>query len=246
MKGKARNIRFAPSPDHSAMHHFDDVATRRKVSQCLVEARLQAPATGRDLFGKAEPFQLGRTTDHKPAKLGILHDICWAKIGNARAFVDGGAESSVKAGPSLSLNLFFERAVDFTLSARSEFQRGALLSPGSKSAADVVAADDEILPVISATSDQDMYVWIISVPMIDGDPVERGAKVAFGVRHQFSRKRSQVRHLLRVFRRNDEPEVVAVIAASFSKAPFIRPIRTCVEHFGVSAITGDPVSFEIG
>ena len=87
---------------------------------------------------------------------------------------------------------------------------------------------------------------IIGVPMIDGDPVERGAKVAFGVRHQFSRKRSQVRHILRVFRRNDEPEVVAVIAASFSKALFIRLIRACVEHPGVSAVAGDPIPFEIG
>ena len=87
---------------------------------------------------------------------------------------------------------------------------------------------------------------IISVPMIDGDPVERGAKVAFGVRHQFSRKRSQVRQILRVFRRNDEPEVMAVIATSFSEGPFIRLIRVCVEHPGVSAVTGDSIPFEIG
>jgi hypothetical protein len=60
--------------------------------------------------------------------------------------------------------------------------------------------------------------------MIHGDPVERSAKVAFGVRHQFSRERSQVRHLLCVFRRNDEPEVMAVIAAPFSKGRFIRLI----------------------
>jgi hypothetical protein len=206
------------------MHRFDDVATRRKVSQCLLEARFQAPATGRDLFGKAEPFQLGRTTNHKPAKLGILHDIRWAKIGDTRAFVDGRAERSVQAGPSLRLNLVFEHGVDFTLSARSEFQRSALLGPRPKSATDVVAADDEILPVISAPSDQDMYVWIVSVPVIDGDPVERGAKVAFGVRHQFSRKGSQVHHILRVFRRNDEPEVVAVFATSSSKVAFIRLI----------------------
>ena len=37
---------------------------------------------------------------------------------------------------------------------------------------------------------------------------------AGGVRHQFSRKGSQVHHILRVFRRNDEPEVVAVFATS--------------------------------
>jgi hypothetical protein len=91
-----------------------------------------------------------------------------------------------------------------------------------------------------------MYVWIVSIPVIDGYPVKRGTKVPFGVRHQFSRKRSQVRYILRVFRRNDEPEVVPVVAASLSEAPFIRLIRACVEHPGVSAIAGDPIPFEIG
>ena len=67
-----------------------------------------------------------------------------------------------------------------------------------------------------------MYVWIVGVPMIDSDPVERGAKVAFGIRHQFSRKRPQVRQLVRVLRRNDEAEVVAIIAASLGKVAFIR------------------------
>jgi hypothetical protein len=91
-----------------------------------------------------------------------------------------------------------------------------------------------------------MHMGIIGVPMIDRDPVEPGAKIAFGVRYQFSRKCPQVRHILRVLRRNDEPEVVAVITASFSKAPFIRLIRASVEHPGVGTITGDPIPFKIG
>jgi hypothetical protein len=246
MKGKGGNIRFAPCPRHRAMHRFDDVATRRKLSQCLLEAWPQAPAAGRDLFGKAEPFQLGRTADHKAAKFGILYDGCWAKIGNTRAFVDGRAESSVQPSPSFSLNVSFQRRSDFTLAPRSEFQCDALFGPRAKSAADVVATYNEILSIIGASSHQDMHMGIISVPMIDGDPVEPGAKIAFGVRHQFSRKRPQVRHILRVLRRNDEPEVVPVVAASLSEAPFIRLIRACVEHPGVSAIAGDPIPFEIG
>src|SRR6187402_1704833 len=64
MKGKAGNIRFAPCPRHCAMHRFDDVATRRKLSQCLLEAWPQAPAAGRDLFGQPKSFQLGRPADH--------------------------------------------------------------------------------------------------------------------------------------------------------------------------------------
>jgi hypothetical protein len=136
--------------------------------------------------------------------------------------------------------------LDSLFGPRPEFQCNALLGSRSKSATDVAAADDEILPVIGASSDQDMYVGIISVPMIDGDPIESGAKVAFGVRHQFSRKRSQVRHLLRILRRNDESKVVAVIAASFTKVAFIGPVRVCVEHPGVCAIPGDPIPLEIG
>ena len=86
---------------------------------------------------------------------------------------------------------------------------------------------------------------IISVPMIDGDPVERGAKVAFGVRHQFSRKRSQVRQILRVFRRNDESEVMPIIATSFSEGLLIRPIRVGIKQTGVGPVAGYSITFQV-
>ena len=82
MKGKAGNIWRPACTGHCAMHRLDDVATDRKLPQRLLETRLQAPATGRDLFGEAEPFQLSRAAHHESAKLRILAWVLWAKVGH--------------------------------------------------------------------------------------------------------------------------------------------------------------------
>jgi hypothetical protein len=43
-----------------------------------------------------------------------------------------------------------------------------------------VAADDEVLPAIGASANENMDMRIVGVPMIDGDPIKFRSQVAFG------------------------------------------------------------------
>ena len=67
---------------------------------------------------------------------------------------------------------------------------------------------------------------IVGVPMIDRDPVELGAEILLDIEHQLARKRLEVAELGRVFGRDDEAEVMAVILAALGEGAFVRRIRS--------------------
>ncbi|AEG58111.1 hypothetical protein Sinme_6738 (plasmid) [Sinorhizobium meliloti AK83] len=71
------------------------------------------------------------------------------------------------------------------------------------------AIDDEILPSSAAAQD-DMDVRIVGIPVVDTDPVEPGGKILFGLGHQFAGEAFQILKIDRLFRRDDEAEVVAI------------------------------------
>ena len=89
---------------------------------------------------------------------------------------------AVEAGPALRLHLALQRRADLLLAARAELQGHALGGAISKSPADVLAADDQVLAVVGAAADQDVDMRIVGVPVIDRDPVELGAEVLLDVR----------------------------------------------------------------
>ena len=112
--------------------------------------------------------------------------------------------------------------------------------------ADVIAADDQILPVIGTPAHQDMDVRIVGVPVIDGDPVQLRSEVALGVGHELARERMQVRHLRRVLRRHGEAEMVAVVLAALGESLGVRDIRCGVEHACVLPVSRDAFALQIG
>ena len=155
------------------------------------------------------------------------------------------AKCPIETGPPLGLDFFLQRGLDLPLAARSKFQGDALFGTRSKPPADVIAADDEILTVIGTSTDQDMDMRIIGIPVIDRDPVEFGSEIALDIRHQLACEGSQVGHLSRILRRNDEAEVMPIFLASFSEGAFIGDVRSRIEHTGVCAIAGDAIPLQI-
>src|SRR5580704_13217925 len=90
-----------------------------------------------------------------------------------------------------------------------------------------------------------MDVWVVGIPVIDGNPVELCAEVALGIDHQLTGKGAEVGHLGRIFRRNDETEMVAVLFASFSEGALIDGVGPCIEHTGMRAIAGDAIPLQV-
>ena len=112
------------------------------------------------------------------------------------------------------------------LGAGAELEGDALGGAIAKAVADVVAADDQILAVIGAAADQNMDMRVVGVPVVDRDPVELGAEIAFDIRHQLAREGAQVRQLGGVLRRDDEAKMVPVVFAAFGKGALRRRRRT--------------------
>jgi hypothetical protein len=115
-----------------------------------------------------------------------------------------------------------------------------------KALADVGAADHEILAIIRPPPDEDVDMWVVGVPVVNRDPIEPGAEIAFGIGHQFTREGPQVLELGGILGGHDEPEMMAVVPAAFGKGPLVRVVRPGVEHAGISTIMRDPVALQIG
>ena len=162
--------------------------------------RVQQP--GADLLRQSEPFELRGAAEHQPAQFRILAGPAGAQIGHPAALIGHVAERPVEAGPALGLDLPLQGRPDLLLAAWAELQGDALGGAIAKAAADVVAADDQVLAVVGAAADQDVDVRVVGVPVIDGHPVELGAEIAFGIGHQLARERAKVGHLARVLGRD--------------------------------------------
>jgi hypothetical protein len=90
-----------------------------------------------------------------------------------------------------------------------------------------------------------MDMRIIGVPVVDGDPIEPGAEIAFGIGHQLTREGPQAFELGRILGRHDEPEMVAIIPATSGKRLLVGDIRAGIEHGGVHPIMSNAVALQI-
>ena len=87
---------------------------------------------------------------------------------------------------------------------------------------------------------------VVGVPMIHCDPVEPGSEVALRVPHQLAREGPKVGKLVRVLRRDCEPEMMPVLFAPFGESLRVGVVGGCIEHTRISAVAGDAVALEVG
>ena len=96
--------------------------------------------------------------------------------------------------------------------------------------ADVIAGNHQILAVVAFAAHDDMDVRIVSVPMIDPDPVELRTEIPLGLHHQVPGERFEIGEPLCVLRGYDEAEVVTVAFAPCRKRAMINVLMFAVEH----------------
>jgi hypothetical protein len=152
----------------------------------------------------------------------------------------------VETGPALGINLAFKTRVNLMFATWPELEGDAVSRPVREAAADVFAADDEVLTIIRATTKENIDVGIVRIPVIDRDPVEPGAEIGLDVAHQLARERPQVTERGSVFWRDDELEMVAIILATRGERALIRHVGSSIEHPGISAIPRHALPFQIG
>jgi len=157
----------------------------------------------------------------------------------------GVAQSPVETSPTFGFDFLLQGRSNFQIATRTKFQRDTLFRAGSKSPADVVAADNEIPTVIGTPTDQDMDVGIVGIPVIDCDPVDLGAEIPFRIRHQFARERPEITHFGCILRRDDEAEVVAILLTSAGKRALVGHVGPRIEQTGVSAIARYAIPLQV-
>ncbi len=242
---KHGHVRLAPCPCHGPMHGLDDVAADREIAQRTLDPGFERPATRRHLFGEAEPFELGGPADHQPPQRRVFTWSARPKVGDAGALVDRITECPVEAGPALGLDLLFQGRTDFLLAARAQLQGDPLGGAIAKSPADVGAADDQVLAVVASPADEDMDMRVVGIPVVDRDPIEPGAEIAFGIRHQLTGEGAQILQFSGVLGRYDEAKMMPVVPAALGEGLLIGGVGTGIEHAGVGAVMGNAVALQI-
>jgi hypothetical protein len=165
------------------------------------------------LLGKAETLKLGGSPNHQPSKFGIAIRNAWSEISHTGSIIRSGTQYLVEPGPAFGLDFLFECRSNFLFAARAKFQRDSLLSTRSEPAADVIAADDKVMAVIGTSAHEDVYVGVVSVPVVHRDPVQFCIEVTFGIGHEFASEAAEVSHLGGVLRRNRETEMMPITLA---------------------------------
>src|SRR5690606_3866764 len=122
---------------------------------------------GTDLIGKPEGLKLSQASNFERMKFVGL------AVGLRREVDDASAiaisrELTIKIGPSLCVDLAFERAADFMIGARAEFLRDQVSSPIPHSFLDVVAGDDEVFAILAHAAHDQVDMRMFGVPVIDG------------------------------------------------------------------------------
>jgi len=96
-----------------------------------------------------------------------------------------------------------------------------------KAVRDVIAGDDEIAPGLVDPAQHDAGVWVVGVPVVDRHPVKPGAEVRLHAAHEVTGERLKVTESDGVFGRDNEPELVPVIADAALERLCVRdvPVR---------------------
>jgi len=168
-----------------------------------------------------------------------------AQVDDASEFIGHALQASVKAGPSVGIDLTRQCPIDFALGTRAKFDSNPLRGAASHPVADIVLVDDEVAVIIGEPTHQNMDVRIVGVPVVDGDPVEPGAEILLHVGKQFAGESPDIGELACIFGRDDKAEVVPVVGTAFGEGTAINRLVTAAKQFGILPVPGHPIALQV-
>ena len=126
-----------------------------------------------------------------------------------------------------------------------QFQRDQFARPVADAMGDIVARDVENLAIIGDAPDDDVGMGMAGVVVIHGYPIEAGVQVLLHLPHEIAGEAAQIAHLRGVFRRDDEPELVAILPATLDEGAAVRLVLNVRIGAALLAVAGHSVAFEI-
>ncbi|WP_246721879.1 hypothetical protein [Methylosinus sp. H3A] len=156
-----------------------------------------------------------------------------------------GDQHLVEPRQPLRRNFIRELRLKLDLALVAKFQRDELARPVTNAVSDIVAGDMEDAAVVEHTPDDDVGVGMAGVVMVDGNPVEARVEVLLHLPHKVAGEASQVGHVAGVLRRDDETELMTIVASALDKGAAVCLILD--RRIGVAplAVASDAIAFEI-
>jgi hypothetical protein len=102
------------------------------------------------------------------------------------------AQRAIEPGPPIGFDLGFQISPDLEIASRAELERRQMGGACAQTVADVVASNHQVATIVGLAPHDDMDVRVVRIPMIDSDPIEPGAEIPLGLRHQVARKHPQI------------------------------------------------------
>ena len=245
--GRDRALLRQPLARQDPMHRLDGVAALTEVPQGRFGLGRNGPLPRLNLARQAEALQFARSLDQQRPVLaqGLQHFLVGSEIGELAAARLLGDQHPVQAREAVGVHLPLQAAGDLLLGLPAQLQGDDLARPFPHPMGDVVAGDVERLAVVGDSSDDDVGVGMAGVVVIDRDPVELGVEVGLHLFHQIAAGLTKVRQLCALLRRNDEAELVAVLASPFEKGLTILRIPLGGIGHTLLAVPRDPVPLQI-
>ena len=226
------------------MHPLDDVVAVAQLAQGRLSVVRECPLSRRDLAGEAKALQLAQPA-HSQRMVAVRPDAGFGRHVDHAVAQHSPRQVAVDLGPAFGIDLPIQRLPDFEVGARAEFLGDDLARLRPHPLADIVARDDEVLPVFGDAAHDDVDVRVVGVPMLDRPPVQAGAEILFHPRHQLAGKALEVAHLLGVLGRDDEPEMMAVVLAARRKLVAVEAVRLRAEQHALFAVARDAIALQI-
>ena len=156
-----------------------------------------------------------------------------------------GDQHPVEPGEAIGIHLPLKLLRHLQLGLPAQFQGDDLAGPLANAVGDIVAGDVEGLAVVGDAAHEDMGVRVAGVVVIDRDPVELGPEVGFHLLHQIAGGLARIGQLRAVLGRDDEAELMAVLAAPVEESAAILHVALGRIDLALLAILRHAVPFEV-
>ncbi|WP_246722010.1 hypothetical protein [Methylosinus sp. H3A] len=156
-----------------------------------------------------------------------------------------GEQHLVEPRQPLRRNFVRELRLKLDVALVAEFQCDEFACPVTNAVSDIVAGYIEDTAVVEHAPDDDVGVRMAGVVMVDGDPVEARVEVHLHPPHEVAGEASQVGHVAGVLRRDDETELVTIVASAFDKGAAVCLVLECRIGAPFLAVAGNAIAFEI-
>ena len=204
------------------------------------------PAAGLDLGRQPHALQLARPLDQQRPVLAerVAHVLVGAQVGELLPLLLGD-QHPVEPGEAIGIHFPLKLLRYLKLGLPAQFQGDDLAGALANAVGDVVAGDVEGLAVVGDAANDDVGVRVAGVVVIDRDPVELRPEVGFHLLHQIAGGLARVGQLHAVLGRDDEAELMAVLAAPLEESTAILHVALGRIDLALLAILRHAVPFEI-